>query len=173
MLIISVFTVAVRKIRQLTEIDRRLCQLLEQNARLSLTELAERVGLSVTATSDHIRKLEQNGIITGYHAHLSPSAIGLDITAFVFVWVEGSSNFPSFIARCKKESAILECHAITGEASHLLKVRVANTAALEELLSTIQRWRGVQRTQTSLVLSTPIETTQLLRHVSPPSSRSS
>lgn len=102
MLIISAFAVAARKIRQLTEIDRRLCQLLEQNARLSLTELAERVGLSVTATSDHIRKLEQNGIITGYHAHLSPSAIGLDITAFVFVWVEGVLTFLHSLLAARK-----------------------------------------------------------------------
>ncbi|MCX8051271.1 MAG: Lrp/AsnC family transcriptional regulator [Chlorobi bacterium] len=158
---------------QLSDTDRLLCRLLEENARLSLTELSERVGLSVTATSDHIRKLERAGIITGYHAHLSPAALGLDITAFVFVWVEGSANYPSFIARCKKEPAIAECHAITGEASHLLKVRVPNTAALEALLSTIQRWRGVQRTQTSLVLSTPLETTQLLRTVSPTPRRSS
>ncbi|MCS7000528.1 MAG: Lrp/AsnC family transcriptional regulator [Candidatus Kapabacteria bacterium] len=164
---------AAGKIYQLSDVDRLLCRLLEVNARLSLTELAEQIGLSVTATSDHIRKLESAGVITGYHAHLSPAALGLDITAFVFVWVEGSSNYPHFIAQCRKVPAILECHAITGEASHLLKVRVPNTAALEELLSTIQRWKGVQRTQTSLVLSTPIETTCLLRNVSLPASHTS
>lgn len=131
-----------------------------------MTELAEKVSLSVTTISEHIRKLERQGIIKGYHALIDPTALGLDITAFVFVWVEGSTNYPSFITRCKKVSAILECHAITGEASHLLKVRVANTAALEHLLSTIQRWRGVQRTFTNIVLSTPLETTNLLRHVS-------
>ncbi|GIV56684.1 MAG: AsnC family transcriptional regulator [Candidatus Kapaibacterium sp.] len=157
----------LKKNYQLSETDLLLCHLLEGNARMSMTELAEQIGLSVTATSEHIRKLEQQGIITGYHAQLAPAAIGLDITAFVFVWVEGSAHYPAFIERCKKVPAILECHAITGEASHLLKVRVTNTAALEELLSTIQQWRGVQRTQTSIVLSTPIETTQLLRHVSP------
>jgi Lrp/AsnC family leucine-responsive transcriptional regulator len=154
----------------LSDIDRRLCHLLEQNARLSLTELAEQVGLSVTAISEHIRKLERAGVITGYHAHLSPQALGLDVTAFVFVWVEGSANYPLFIKQCQKEPAILECHAITGDASHLLKVRVPTTAALEQLLSTIQRWRGVHHTQTSIVLSTPLETTQLLRDV-PPSPR--
>lgn len=161
----------MKKSYQLSEIDRLLCHMLEGNARLSVTELSERIGLSVTATSEHIRKLEHQGVITGYHARLEPSAIGLDITAFVFVWVEGSPHFPAFIERCKKVPAILECHAITGDASHLLKVRVANTAALEELLSTLQQWRGVQRTQTSIVLSTPIETTQLLRHVSPTKQR--
>ncbi|MCX7929625.1 MAG: Lrp/AsnC family transcriptional regulator [Chlorobi bacterium] len=155
---------------QLSETDRQLCCLLEENARLSLTELADQVGLSVTAVGEHIRKLERNGIITGYHARISPSAIGLDVTAFVFVWVEGSANFPSFIERCRNVPAILECHAITGDASHLLKVRVASTAALEYLLSTIQRWRGVQRTQTSIVLSTQLETTRLLDIVSPKSS---
>mgnify|MGYP000513034975 CR=1 FL=1 len=155
------------KNHQLSEIDRHLCRLLEQNARLSLTELAERVGLSVTAVSEHMRKLERAGVITGYHAHLSPQALGLDVTAFVFVWVEGSANYPSFIERCRDVPAILECHAITGDASHLLKVRVPSTAALEHLLSTIQRWRGVHHTQTSIVLSTPLETTQLLRDVSP------
>ncbi len=145
--------------------------MLERNARLSLTELAEHVGLSVTAVGEHIRKLERAGIITGYHAHLSPKVLGLDVTAFVFVWVEGSANYPAFIEHCKKEPAILECHAITGDASHLLKARVESTAALEQLLSTIQRWRGVHHTQTSIVLSTPLETTELLRDVSPKSKR--
>jgi len=156
----------VGKNHQLSETDILLCRLLENNARLSVTELAEHIGLSVTATSEHIRKLEQLGIITGYHAHLAPNAFGLSITAFIFVWVEGSANYPTFLERCKSVPSILECHAITGDASHVLKVRVTSTAALEELLSTIQRWHGVQRTQTSIVLSTSIETSQLLRHVS-------
>ena len=143
--------------------DRIICKLLEQNARTSLSEIAETVGLSVTSVSEHIKKLEEQSIIEGYHAKISSAALNLDITSFIFVSVESSSQYPAFIAQCKKATEILECHAITGDATHVLKVRVENTAALERLLSRIQLWSGVKRTETNLVLSTQFESFALLQ----------
>ncbi len=145
------------------ETDRIICKLLEQNARTSLSEIAETVGLSVTSVSEHIKKLEEQNVIEGYHAKISAAALNLDITSFIFVSVESSSQYPGFIAQCKKTAEILECHAITGDATHVIKVRVENTAALERLLSRIQQWNGVYRTTTNLVLSTQFETFALLR----------
>ncbi len=142
----------------LKDIDRRICALLQQNARIPLRELARQVGLSVAAVREHVRKLEAQGVIEGYFAKLNPKPFGYDITAFIFVFVESSVHYPEFISRCKRRSEILECHAITGEASHVLKVRTHDTATLERLLSEIQRWPGVRRTLTSLVLSSHIET---------------
>ena len=143
--------------------DRVICRLLEQNARISFSEIADTVGLSVTSVSEHIKKLEESGTIQGYFTKINPAALDLDITVFVFVRVESSAHYPTFIAQCRKTTEILECHALTGDASHLLKIRVQNTAALEKLLSRIQQWPGVQRTLTNLVLSTQFESFALLQ----------
>ena len=143
--------------------DRIICKLLEQNARTSLSEIAETVGLSVTSVSEHIKKLEEQDTIQGYYAKINPAALNLDITSFIFVHVDGSNNYPGFIAQCKKTPEVLECHAVTGDATHVIKVRVENTSALEKLLSRIQQWNGVQRTTTNLVLSTQFETFALLQ----------
>ncbi|MCS7170635.1 MAG: Lrp/AsnC family transcriptional regulator, partial [Candidatus Kapabacteria bacterium] len=148
----------MKKFPEVKDVDRLICSLLQRNARLTLQELARQVKLSVPTVREHVRKLEEQGIIEGYFTKLNPKAFGYDIAAFVFVFVESSVHYPEFLARCKRRPEILECHAITGEASHLLKVRTHDTAALEQLLSDIQRWPGVRRTLTSLVLSTHVET---------------
>jgi Lrp/AsnC family leucine-responsive transcriptional regulator len=151
----------MKKMPEVKETDRRICAILQRNARLPLTAIAEQVGLSLPAVREHLRKLEEQGIIEGYFTKLNPKAFGYDITAFVFVFVESSTHYADFIARCKRRAEILECHAITGEASHVLKVRTHDTASLEQLLSEIQRWPGIRRTLTSLVLSTHVETLAL------------
>lgn len=102
--------------------------------------------------------MEERGIIQGFHAKLSPQAFELELCALIFVTVEGSANYKSFLQKCRKHIEILECHAVTGEASHILKVRVRNPGSLELLLSKIQQWEGVKKTLTNLVLSTHIET---------------
>ncbi|MBL7976409.1 MAG: Lrp/AsnC family transcriptional regulator [Candidatus Kapabacteria bacterium] len=142
---------------KLKDTDKIICKMLESNAKTSLSEIAEKVGLSVPSVSEHIKKLEEQGIIEGYFAKINHEYLNLDITAFISVRVDSSSNYAGFIAQCKKSPEVLECHAITGDASHLLKIRVENTSALEKLLSRIQQWKGVQRTMTNLVLSTHIE----------------
>jgi Lrp/AsnC family transcriptional regulator, leucine-responsive regulatory protein len=144
-------------IEKIKESDKIICKMLEENARISLSEIAEKVGLSVPSVSDHIRKLEEQGIIEGYYTKFNHLNLGLDITAFIWVDVDSSSNYASFLAQCKKAQEILECHATTGNATHLLKVRVENTTALEKTLAKIQQWKGVQRTSTNIVLSTHFE----------------
>jgi Lrp/AsnC family leucine-responsive transcriptional regulator len=143
------------------ELDRQICSLLQQNARMSLSDIAEQVGTSIPTISEHIRKLEESGVIRGFTAVLDPVACGMDVAAFIFVSMESSASYDSFRKNCRQHPEILDCHAITGDASHLLKVRAKNTAALEHLLSQIQRWKGVTRTLTSVVLSTHKETLQL------------
>ncbi|MCS7177192.1 MAG: Lrp/AsnC family transcriptional regulator [Candidatus Kapabacteria bacterium] len=148
----------MKKFPEVKDIDRLICSLLQRNARLTLRELARQVKLSVPTVREHIRRLEEQGIIEGYFTKLNHRVFGYDITAFISVFVESSVHYPEFLARCKRRPEILECHAITGEASHLLKVRTHDTASLEQLLADIQRWPGVRRTLTSLVLSTHVET---------------
>lgn len=139
-------------------LDKLICTVLQENGRLSLSEVAEIVGSSVPTVSEHVKKLESEGVIEGYHARIDPESAGLDVTAFVFVDVDTSMNYDVFRKQCRLRREILEVHAITGTASHMMKVRVENTSALEMLLSAIQRWKGVTRTLTNVVLSTHKET---------------
>ncbi len=112
-----------------------------------------------------MRKLEEKGVIEGFHAVLNPKALSYDVGAFIRVRVDGSDNYPNFLEKCNENAEILEVHSITGEGSHVLKIRTKNTAGLEALLAAIQTWSGVHGTQTSIVLSTYKETRQL--HVEP------
>ena len=135
--------------------------MLQENARLSLSEVAERVGASVPTVSEHVKKLEADGVITGYFAAIDPRSVGFDVAAFIYVDIESSMHYDSFRKHCRQTPSILEVHAVTGTASHLIKVRVENTSALEQLLGTIQRWKGVTGTTTSVILSTHKEHTNL------------
>jgi len=142
-------------------IDQKILQILQKNGRTRRSELAEATGLSVPSVSERMRKLEGQGVIRGYHAHLDPKKTGKDITAFVRVTVDSSRHFPAFIDHAKTAHEILEVHAVTGEGTHLLKIRCENTASLEKFLAKMQAWAGVVHTTTSMVLSSPKETYQL------------
>lgn len=141
--------------------DKVICSALQSNARASFSGIAESLGMSIPAVSERIHKLESAGVIKGYHASINPETLGYDVTAFIFVEIKTSLYYAAFIEQCKMLPGILECHAITGTASHLLKVRTFSMKTLEQLLSAIQQFDGVERTITNLVLSTHIETMQL------------
>ncbi len=145
----------------LDDIDVKILDILQKNGRTKRNDLAEAVQLSLPAVSDRLKKLEESGVITGYYATVDARKLGKDITAFIFVTVDSSKHYPSFLEHTKHVDDILECHAITGEGSHLLKVRTANTSSLEKLLAKIQAWTGVTSTRTNLVLSTTKETSYI------------
>ncbi len=141
----------------LDDIDIKILDTLQKSGRTKRNDLAEAVGLSLPSISDRLKKLEENGTITGYFTTVDYKKLGKDITAFIFVTVDSSKHYNSFLDHAKHVDDILECHAITGEGSHLLKIRTANTVSLEKLLAKIQAWSGVVSTRTNLVLSTAKE----------------
>jgi len=145
----------------LDEIDLKILKTLQENGRIKRNEIAQATGLSVPSVSERMKKLEDAGIIKGYTAILDSKKLGKDITAFVFVSIDSSKNYPLFIERVMDVDEILECHSITGEGSHLLKVKTENTSTLEKLLARIQSWPGVTGTRTNIVLSTIKETTKI------------
>ena len=120
--------------------------------------IAEVVDLSVPSVSERMRKLEERGVIRGYHAEVDAKRLHYDITAFIRVTVDGSAHFEPFVEQVVEIAQILEVHSITGEGSHIVKVRTRNTSTLERLLSRIQALPGVHGTSTSIVLSTFKET---------------
>ncbi len=142
----------------LDDIDLKILDILQKRGRTRRNDLAEAVGLSIPSVSDRLRKLEESGIIQGYFAKVDPKKLGKDITAFILVTVDSSKHYQAFLGHTKNVEEILECHAITGQGTHLLKVRTVNTSSLEKLLSKIQSWQGVVGTLTSVVLSTSKET---------------
>jgi Lrp/AsnC family transcriptional regulator, leucine-responsive regulatory protein len=149
---------------RLDEVDVRLLDLLQRNGRTAQQELAHAVGLSSPAVGERVRKLEERGIIRRYTAVVEPRAVGRDVTAFIAVGINGSHHFHAFRDRVMNHPQVLECHSITGQGSHLVKIRTENTSTLEVLLAEIQAWPGVQWTTTSIVLSTIKETSYLDLH---------
>ncbi|HTK83316.1 MAG TPA: Lrp/AsnC family transcriptional regulator [Bacteroidota bacterium] len=150
----------------LDDIDAKILDVLQKNGRTKRNDLAEIVGLSLPSVSERLRKLEETGYIKGYVATVDPKMVGKDITAFIFVSVESSKQYAGFVEHALATDDILECHAITGEGSHLIKIRTENTLTLEKLLAKIQSWQGVAGTRTNVVLSSPKEHMRIkLNHI--------
>jgi Lrp/AsnC family leucine-responsive transcriptional regulator len=149
-------------VERLDPIDIGILRMLQEDGRAKRTEIAEAVGLSLPAVSERMRKLEERGVIAGYHAHVDARRVGIDVAAFVRVAVDGSDLYETFVDAATAMPEVQEVHAITGDGSHLLKVRVRSTSDLERLLGALQRLPGVHGTQTSIVLSTPKETPELV-----------
>ena len=146
---------------RIDEIDAEILSLLQERGRMKRNRIAEQVGLSVPSVSERMRKLEERGVITGYHAVVDAKRLHIDITAFIRVMVDGSEHYTKFVEHALGLSEVQEVHSITGEGSHILKVRTRNTTSLERLLSQIQSWPGVHGSSTSIVLSTYKETRQI------------
>jgi Lrp/AsnC family leucine-responsive transcriptional regulator len=145
----------------LDELDLKILKTLQQNGRTKRNELAEQVQLSVPSVSERLKKLEDNRIIEGYYTKVNRQAFGYDILAFILVMMDSSKHYKDLIKHVEKHPHILECYSVLGEGSHLMKVCVKNTEALEKLLSEIQTWPGVTGTKTTYVLSTIKETTAI------------
>lgn len=147
--------------QKLDKIDLQILNHLQKKGRAQRNKLAEIVHLSVPSVSERMRKLEEQDLIQGYHAELNSKEFKFDITAFVFVEVDGSDNYKTFVEKAADEPEIMECHSITGDGSHMLKIRTENTASFEKLLSTIQSWNGVSKSRSNIVLSTFKETHEI------------
>ncbi|MCZ2816241.1 Lrp/AsnC family transcriptional regulator [Modestobacter sp. VKM Ac-2984] len=135
------------------DVDRELLSALARDGRASFTDLAERVGLSVSAVHQRVRRLEQRGLITGYAAQLDAKGLGLPLTAFVSITPIEAAQPDDAPTRLAHLSAIEACHSVAGVESYILKVRVASPDALEALLHEIRSAANVT-TRTTVVLST-------------------
>jgi Lrp/AsnC family leucine-responsive transcriptional regulator len=138
------------------DVDRALLAALARDGRASYTELAERVGLSVSAVHQRVRRLEQRGLITGYRASIDARGLGLGMTAFVSITPLDLAEADDAPAKLAHLDAIEACHSVAGVESYLLKVRVASPEALEALLREIRATANVN-TRTTVVLSTCYE----------------
>jgi len=142
-------------------IDRHILSLLQDNCRLPLAKIGEHVGLSAPAVTERVKKLEDSGVITGYHAILNARLVGMDITAFIGVSIGHPKAIANFERAVEALDGVLECHHVTGAHTLLLKVKTQNTSSLEELIRCVRSIDGVVQTETMVVLSTHTERQQL------------
>lgn len=140
------------------ELDIQLLGLVQANSRQSYGELGRRVGLSVSAVNERLKKLQARGVIAGYTARVNARAVGLDICAFVQVLIDRPGNERGFVEAVATMAAVEECHHVTGDYSYLLKLRARDTRHLESLISaSVKAIPGVVRSQTLIALSSPKE----------------
>jgi Lrp/AsnC family leucine-responsive transcriptional regulator len=142
-------------------IDLQILGTMQEHGRIALTKLAEQVGLTAPSVIERVKKLEDLGIITGYHAVVDARKLGKDVTAFIGVSIGDPRTIGVFEQTVQQLDDILECHHVTGEHTVLLKVKTHNTATLESLIRTIRMIDGVIRTETMVVLSTHTERTHI------------
>jgi Lrp/AsnC family leucine-responsive transcriptional regulator len=138
------------------ETDRAILTALADDGRQSYTDLAEKVGLSVSAVHQRVRRLEQRGVIKGYAAKLDHQSLGLPLTAFVAIRPIDASQPDDAPERLADLPEIEACYSVAGDDFYLLLVRVASPADLERLLQEIRKAANVA-TRTTVVLSTPYE----------------
>ena len=143
---------------QLDETDRRILSELQEDCKAPLAHVGKRVGLSAPSVMERIRKLEEAGIIRGYHAVLNSRKVGLDVTSFIGVSMS-AQGIDGLEAQLLDFDEVLESHHVTGAYTMLLKVKTQNTETLEQLISRIRLIDGVTRTETLVVLSTRLERT--------------
>jgi Lrp/AsnC family transcriptional regulator, leucine-responsive regulatory protein len=136
--------------------DLDILAALQDDARATYTDIAQRVGLSASAVHDRVRKLERSGVIRGYRAVVDPEAVGLFVTALVAATPFDPGQPDDLPDRVADFPEVEDCLSVAGEATHILKVRVRTTTELEDLIRRLREKAGVA-TRTTVVLSIPFE----------------
>lgn len=133
----------------------KILEALQHNARISFAELGRRIGLSTPAVAERVHRLEEAGVITGYHASLDSAKLGVPIRVLVRLTIPGGEQQISRTVTSLKElSEISRCHRITGSESFIIEADVVSIRHLEAL---IDRLSAMGATSTSTVLSSPVE----------------
>lgn len=135
------------------QIDKQLLVMLQENARVPLKQLAEKVYLSSPAAAARISRLEKQGIIKGYHTEIDWLKLGHHITAFINLEVapDQKKEFYPFIQECPN---VMECNCVTGNYSMLIKVGFQSTMDLDSFIGDVQKFG---KTSTQIVFSTAVE----------------
>ncbi len=142
--------------------DTKILNILQKNARTSNAEIARQVGLAPSGVFERVRKLEEKGILRGFHADVDPKAVELGQLAFMFIRSSDRPGAVATAARLSEIPEILEVHHVAGEDCFLAKVRVRDAGALGRLLrERLSRIESITSTRTTMVLETVKETTEL------------
>jgi Lrp/AsnC family transcriptional regulator, leucine-responsive regulatory protein len=137
----------------LDDLDWRILEALQENARITFSELGRRISLTPPAVAERVRRMEDSGVITGYRVELDHGRVGLPILAFVRLRAAGDIKCLELGELTKDVPEILECHRVTGEDSYIVKVAVRSVEHLERLVDSLMPYA---ETVTSLVFSSPV-----------------
>jgi len=121
------------------QVDRRILALLQEDARMGYQELGEAVGLSGPAVFQRVRKLEDSGIVTGYHAAINPEAVGRATTAFVRVVPGPGTDVERLKDAWAGASEVQACHLLSGRLGYLLRLSLERPSAVEATLDALRR----------------------------------
>lgn len=142
---------------ELDELDLRLLDALQRNARSTFAELGTAVGLKAPAVHERVKRLEGRGYVRGYAAQLDGRRLGLELLAFVSCYTTPEATYDGFTRAVAALAEVSEVHSVAGEEAFVLKVMTRSTAHLDDLLSRLKAVPGMARTKTTMVLSTPFE----------------
>ncbi len=144
------------------DIDKKIAGMVQRDGRLSYAEIATALGMSVSTARERVRKLVAGGAIRAWRGVLDPGEFGAGLLAFLFVDMhfDGEADACEQIVACPE---VQEAHHVSGQHSYLLKVRVADTDALQNFLTLkLKPLAAIVRTETIVVLAPIKETTEIL-----------
>jgi DNA-binding Lrp family transcriptional regulator len=136
---------------KIDETDRKILNLLQEDARRSFKDMAQRVGVSEATVFVRVRKLTKAGVVKSFKAILEPIIVGKGTIAFIMVKA-APNEYPNVLQELKKIKDIYEIYDVTGPSYAILKVRTENPERLAELIDQIGAIRGIESTETSMVL---------------------
>lgn len=142
---------------KIDNIDRKILRMLQENSKITNAYLSKQIGLSPAPTLERVRKLEKKGIISGYHAQLNLSKIGLGVSTFVLVSLKehNKKNINIFLDKINKVKNVIECHHITGTGDFILKVVSENIASYQKLMvDKVSEIEATDSLQSMVILST-------------------
>ena len=142
---------------KIDNIDKKILEILQQNAKITNSLLSKKIGLSPAPTLERVKKLERKGVISGYHAQLNLSKIGLGVSTFVLVSLKehNKKNINIFLDKIDLVKNVIECHHITGTGDFILKVVSENIATYQELmLDKVSEIEATDSLQSMVILST-------------------
>lgn len=150
--------------RELDRIDLKILDILQREGRISVTDLAERVSLSATPCSDRVKRMEREGVITGYHARVNPAALGKNL--LVFLEIKLSAKSGDVFDKVKKEllyvPEVMECHLVSGDFDYLVKARLTEMNEYRRLLGEILKRLPASAESRSYVVMEEIKETLYL-----------
>lgn len=140
-------------------LDYKIISAIMNNGRITWSELAGLLGLSSPAAADRVRRLEEQGVITGYTALIDAESAGYGLAALVAVSLERPEHRQGFIELVMKLPEVQECHHTAGDDDYILKLRCRGTRDLDRIISEeIKGLPGIVRTRTTIILGTVKET---------------
>ena len=144
------------------DIDRKILKKLQENARITISDLSSEIALSMPAISERLKKLEASGVIKQYTTILDPALLNKHLMALMFLRFDNPKHGDQFTCLVKDEPEIKECYYITGDFDYSLKILTENTRTLEKLLTRIKNQPGIVKTQTIVILSTITDSPSIL-----------